>query len=147
MITFIFGLLVGWMLTIAGVAAFILCQPELKDLEVENIYVRGRIIERGAAREEAMRLFRSCKPIVEDLRYTRFGKSMWEMIRKLGEDFCGDEWSEEVLPLAEEAGLCRRVKYNPEIHGEIEAEPGWEIWWWGDDILSQNKVIGNEKET
>lgn len=68
---------------------------------------------------------------------------MWEMIRKIGGEFCWDEWSEEVLPLAQAAGLCCRVPYDPAIHGEgIEAEPGDEIWWWGDDIFSQNvKVV------
>lgn len=57
---------------------------------------------------------------------------MWDMIEKMGEEFCWDEWSEDVLPLAERAGLCRRVIYDPEIHGTIESEPGDEIWWWGD---------------
>ena len=60
---------------------------------------------------------------------------MWQMIEKLGGDFCGDEWSEDVLPLAERAGLCSRVIYDPEKHGEgIEADPGDEIWWWGDSF-------------
>lgn len=69
-----------------------------------------------------------------DPRHAVFGKLMWKMIQKIGGDFCDDEWSEDVLPLAEKAGLCARVEYDPEKHGEgIEAEPGDEIWWWGDD--------------
>jgi hypothetical protein len=70
-----------------------------------------------------------------DPRHAKFGKLVWDMIRQLGGDFCGDEWSEDVLPLAERAGLCVRVEYDPEKHGEgIEAEPGDTIWWWGGDI-------------
>lgn len=46
--------------------------------------------------------------------------------------FCSDEWSEDVLPLAKQAGLCSQVNYDPEVHGwGIEAEPGDEIWFWG----------------
>lgn len=57
---------------------------------------------------------------------------MWKYITKLGGDFFGVEISEDILPLAQAAGLCCRVGYDPEIHGEaIEAEPGDEIWWWG----------------
>ena len=75
------------------------------------------------------------RPTPPDPRYAVFGKLMWGMIQKMGGDFCGDAWSEEVLPLAEKAGLCARVKYDPEKHGYIEdAEPGHDIWWWGDDI-------------
>lgn len=39
---------------------------------------------------------------------------------------------DEIMSLAEAAGLCGIVVYDPERHGEIaEAEPGSEIWWWG----------------
>lgn len=69
-----------------------------------------------------------------DPRYAIFGKLMWELITKNGGEFCGDEWSEDVLPLAQAAGLCSRVIYSPDVHGTVcEAEPGDEIWWWGDD--------------
>lgn len=69
----------------------------------------------------------------DDPRYAIFGKLMWEMIEQIGGEFCGDEWSEYVLPLAQRAGLCRRVIYDPAIHGDgIDAEPGCEIWYWGD---------------
>jgi len=74
-------------------------------------------------------------PDPPDSRHAVFGKLMWDMIQKMGGDFCGDEWSEEVLPLAERAGLCSRVTYDPAKHGDgIEAEPGNEIWWWGNPI-------------
>lgn len=78
------------------------------------------------------------EPPPDDPRYARFGKAMWEMIRKHGEEFCWDEWSEDVLPLAEKARLCQRVKYDPEKHGEMEAEPGSEIWWWGEVSVPAN---------
>ena len=79
------------------------------------------------------------EPPPTDPRYARFGKLMWEMIEKIGGEFCWDAWSDDVLPLAQRAGLCRRVIYDPAIHGDgIDAEPGCEIWYWGADDLSQN---------
>lgn len=69
---------------------------------------------------------------VDDLRYAVFGAMVWSMIERMGGDFCADEWSEEVLPLAQRAGLCTRVIYDPSKHGDfIDAEPGTEIWYWG----------------
>jgi hypothetical protein len=66
-------------------------------------------------------------------KFEVFGEAMWKLISHPETNFCGDEWSEDVLPLAEAAGLCGRVKYDPAIHGEdIEADPGDEIWWWGE---------------
>jgi len=71
-------------------------------------------------------------PPPADPRYARFGEAMWEYITNLGGDFCGEEISEDILPLAQAAGLCCRVEYDPAIHGEgIEADPGSEIWYWG----------------
>jgi hypothetical protein len=65
--------------------------------------------------------------------FEAFGEAMWKLISRPETNFCGDEWSEEVLPLAQQAGLCERVPYDPAIHGEdIEADPGDEIWWWGE---------------
>jgi hypothetical protein len=72
-------------------------------------------------------------PPPADPRFARFGEAMWKYITKLGGDFCGEEISEDILPLAQSAGLCCRVEYDPTIHGAgIEADPGDEIWWWGD---------------
>jgi hypothetical protein len=71
-------------------------------------------------------------PQPTDPRFAHFGEAMWRYITKLGGDFCGEEISEDILPLAQAAGLCSRVKYDPDIHGAIiEADPGDEIWWWG----------------
>jgi hypothetical protein len=72
-------------------------------------------------------------PPPTDPRFARFGEAMWKYIAKQGGEFCGEEISEDILPLAQAAGLCSRVLYDPAIHGEgIEADPGDEIWWWGD---------------
>jgi hypothetical protein len=74
-------------------------------------------------------------PPPTDPRFAHFGEAMWRYITKLGGDFCGEEISEDILPLAQAAGLCSRVKYDPAKHGAIiEAEPGDEIWWWGDSL-------------
>jgi len=47
---------------------------------------------------------------------------------------CGeaDEWCEEVMEEAAKIGLCERVPYNPDLHGEMDCEPEMaSIWWWG----------------
>lgn len=63
-----------------------------------------------------------------------FGKDLWEWIKSQGSDFCGEEVSEDILPIAEKAGLCKKVAYDPEKHGDIEmAEPGDLIWFWGEE--------------
>lgn len=80
-------------------------------------------------------------PPPADPRFARFGEAMWKYITKLGGDFCGEEISEDILPLAQSAGLCCRVEYDPEIHGDaIEAEPGDEIWWWGDSWTNTERT-------
>lgn len=76
-------------------------------------------------------------PPPADPRFAAFGKSLWEYITKLGSDFCGEEFSEDILPLAESAGLCRQVEYSPELHGDMEAEPGDLVWWWGDNAKAE----------
>jgi phage terminase large subunit-like protein len=66
-----------------------------------------------------------------DPRFQQFGEEMWKYIVN-HEHFCWEEISEDILPLAEKAGLCERVVYDSRIHGDIEeAEDGCEIWWWG----------------
>lgn len=72
-------------------------------------------------------------PPPADPRFARFGEAVWKYITKSLSGFFGVEISEDILPLAQAAGLCCRVEYDPELHGEeIDAEPGDEIWWWGD---------------
>ena len=90
--------------------------------------ITTRTKERDEARKDSI-FWQS----LADPRFARFGKSMWKYITKQGGDFCWSEDSENILPLAEAAGLCCRVEYDPAIHGEvIEADLGDEIWWWGD---------------
>jgi hypothetical protein len=38
-----------------------------------------------------------------DPRYARFGEAMWKYITDQGGDFCGEEISEDILPLAQAA--------------------------------------------
>lgn len=66
--------------------------------------------------------------------YASFGEAVWKFIVDQGGEFCGSEISEDILPLAQAAGLCARVKYDPNIHGDLEADPGDEIWWWGETL-------------
>ena len=86
-------------------------------------------------------------PPPADPRFARFGEAVWMRIVKLGGEYCWNEDSENILPLAQAAGLCCRVEYDPAIHGEtIEAEPGDGIWWWGDfnwmnSVLTQPDIV------
>ena len=75
-----------------------------------------------------------CAPCAygDDKRFHQFGQQVWGMITNLGGEFCGNEISEDILPMAESAGLCERVIYDPELHGQLDADPGDEVWWWGD---------------
>lgn len=67
-----------------------------------------------------------------DKSFTKFGEDVWCYIESIGSDFCGEEISEDILPMARASGLCTRVIYSPELHGgNIDAEPGDTIWWWG----------------
>lgn len=44
----------------------------------------------------------------------------------------GDEWCHEVMEDATKLGLCHRVPYDPDLHGEMEFVPHEDyIWWWG----------------
>jgi hypothetical protein len=80
---------------------------------------------------------------VEPQVYTRFGKAVWDYIVQRGELFCGEEISEDILPLAQSAGLCSRVKYDPVIHGDnIDAETGDEIWWWEYPVKIRGQLRG-----
>jgi hypothetical protein len=67
--------------------------------------------------------------------FEQFGRDVWNWIKKQGDDYCGNEDSEDVLPMAQRAGLVRRVIYDPRKHGDIgECEPGDEIWFWGKEV-------------
>ena len=71
------------------------------------------------------------------MNFHDFGLAMWIYIQRRGSDFCREEISEDILPLAHAAGLCRRVIYDPEIHGDgIDADPGDEIWEWDQEVLA-----------
>lgn len=62
--------------------------------------------------------------------YAKFGRMFVEKVG-MDDSWWGDEWSEDVMPLAVQAGIAERVPYDPEIHGEgVESEPGDEIWVW-----------------
>lgn len=67
-------------------------------------------------------------------KYAKFGRLLWEMINRGPANTGSGEGIVELLPIAERAGLCRKVFYDPAKHGDIsEAEPGSKIWYWGDE--------------
>jgi hypothetical protein len=74
-----------------------------------------------------------------DPRYAEFGMLVWEMVRK--EVSAGDicEYSDQIMYLAEKAGLCFSILYDPDLHREMGAEPGDEIWWWGDSVSTEEQ--------
>lgn len=57
--------------------------------------------------------------------YESFGKAVVSLFH-----WWGDEWSEDIMPLAVQSGLAERVPYDPELHGDCEADPGDEMWVW-----------------
>lgn len=67
-----------------------------------------------------------------------FGKSVWDWI-KSNPDFCGDEFSLTLMPMAEKAGLCKYETYDPEKHGEFsDLVPGEdELYYWGRDKVDE----------
>lgn len=78
------------------------------------------------------------KDTAPDQRFAVFGQAIWRLITKSADEFCSDEWAEEVMPLAVDAGLCRRVAFDPQTHAGVDAEVGSMIWWWGtNDELKQ----------
>jgi len=70
----------------------------------------------------------------KDPRFAIFGEEVWNYLKGVLPEFLGDEFSEDLLPLAEKAGLALRTKYDPEIHGEIDdCVKGDMIWFWGNE--------------
>jgi hypothetical protein len=66
----------------------------------------------------------------------QWGRALWDFLREKlpGADLYMEIDTEDLLRLAQEHGRVRKVKYNPDLHGGgmCDAEPGQEIWWWGD---------------
>lgn len=64
-----------------------------------------------------------------------WGRALWDWIREMlpNAGLCIEIDTEELMKLAEKHAKAKKVKYDPAVHGDnIEAEPGSEIWWWGD---------------
>ena len=59
----------------------------------------------------------------DELPYCKFGHFVWRWLANNWSSEDGWELSE----LAVKAGLAKRVAYDPEKHGECDAEPGDEI--------------------
>jgi len=60
-----------------------------------------------------------------------FGREVFaEVTERVATESMGIE-DERIMEIAEKHGLARRVEYDPARHGEVDAEPGAGIWWWG----------------
>lgn len=86
-----------------------------------------------------------CEPVAVTLKdteiakLTAFGKQVWELFTN-NFDSLDEEACDEVMEIALEAGLAKRVPYDPEKHGDcFEADPGQEIWWWGQPEPKENQ--------
>lgn len=62
--------------------------------------------------------------------YAKFGESVWTWIISQYPD-CASEEIETMMEWAGQSGLCVRIEYDPKIHGEIDADVGDRIWYWG----------------
>lgn len=69
-----------------------------------------------------------------------WGRVLWDWLREMlpYSGCCLEIDTEDLMRLAEKHGRARKVEYNPDIHGGgmCDAEPGDEIWWWGDQGVS-----------
>jgi hypothetical protein len=66
-----------------------------------------------------------------------WGRALWDWLREMLPDAgcCLEFDTDDLMRLAEKHGRARRVKYEPHMHvGICGADPGDEIWWWGDDL-------------
>jgi len=73
-----------------------------------------------------------CEPIgispdeLQIAKMAQFGEKVWKLFANMN-----PEVREEIMEIASELGMVNKVRYDPNIHGElIEAEFGQYIWWW-----------------
>ena len=90
-------------------------------------------------------LVKRLKAELEQVRKEReWGCVLWDWLREMLPDAgcCVEFDTEDLMRLAEKHGRAGKVKYDPAIHGDIsDAEPGDEIWWWGDDLTQNDKAM------
>lgn len=77
----------------------------------------------------------------EQEAYRKFGKAVWDHIKENCPEIMGDVTiGTVIIEFAKEAGLCKEVEYDPEIHGipdeedpydwRYEIEKGDKFWEW-----------------
>ena len=107
------------------------CTPGIMSDRERNAYHRelGRFVDSMmAGPAQAQRRF--------EKRLGTFGALVWNWIQAHCEEFIHDEWSDDILPYAKQAGLCHYVEYNPALHGDQMTgypEPGDPIWYWEEE--------------
>ena len=75
-----------------------------------------------------------------------FGRMVYEhLIHR--DCWFGDEWSEDVMPMAKTAGLAEQASSDPKIHGSglEDADPGDEVWVWKYAIYPRGEAWEAEK--
>lgn len=74
--------------------------------------------------------------IAELEAWERFGGTVLERAK---DEFSDNNWNEDIewlmeLAQSQRVGNVRRVIYDPHVHGNIDADEGAEIWFWGDEL-------------
>lgn len=71
--------------------------------------------------------------------FEKFGRAIWQDVVDFGPEFQFLNCADDILHNTEQAGLCWRVEYDPNKHGEDlgtgmmrHVSPGQKIWLWED---------------
>jgi hypothetical protein len=83
-----------------------------------------------------------CAPALGSASDAEWGRALWDWLREMLPDAgcCMEFDTDDLMKLAEKHGRSQRVKYDPHMHGGIcDVDPGDEIWWWGDDLMQNDR--------
>ena len=67
-----------------------------------------------------------------DRRFYDFGVDAWAKTQDEVTNFDCSEFTNELMDVAVKSGLCVHVPYDPETHGEMDADEGDMIYYWED---------------
>lgn len=63
--------------------------------------------------------------------WSAFGREVFAEVAERVAIACMGEEDEAIMEIAAKHGIVQSVPYDPALHGEIDAEPGTRIWFWG----------------
>lgn len=79
---------------------------------------------------DAVREASKPQPTSLNSMFTTFGWQLFMAITNRVADGQCDEWCEDAMEKAVSIGLARKERYNPSVHGDMEADAGDAIWTW-----------------